>query len=75
MTLAYRRARAEGWPYNLYVMIHARARDEVFDAIARAEAEADIAGRPRAVLFTRKCYKQTGARYDALARARSEAAR
>ncbi len=65
VTLAYRRARAEGWPYNLYVMVHARARAEVFAAIERAEAEAGIAGLPRAVLFTRKRYKQTGARYGA----------
>ncbi len=65
VTLAYRRARAEGWPYNLYVMVHARARDEVHAAIARAEAAAGIEGRPRAVLFTRKRYKQTGARYPA----------
>ncbi len=73
VTLAYRRSRAEGWPYNLYVMIHARARDEVLDAIARVEAEAGIAGRPRAVLFTRKRYKQTGARYDVPVPAQPEA--
>jgi len=64
VTLAYRRARAEDWPHNLYVMVHARARAEVYAAIARAEAAAGLNGRPRAVLFTRKRYKQTGARYS-----------
>lgn len=70
VTLAYRRARAPGWRYNLYAMIHGRDRATVEarrDAIAAATG---LDRHPHAVLFSTYAYKQRGARYGApLARA------
>lgn len=63
VTLCYRRARAEGWPYNLYCMVHGRERGEVRAQIARALAESGLAAYPHAILFSRQRFKQAGARY------------
>lgn len=64
VTLCYRRPRrGEDWPYNLFCMIHGKDRDKVLaqiDALAAACAVADL---PRAVLFSRRCFKQRGAIY------------
>lgn len=65
VTLAYRRARADGWPYNLYAMIHGRERAAVEsrrDAIAAATG---LDRHPHAVLFSTRAYRQRGARYGA----------
>lgn len=62
VTLAYRRARAEGWPYNLYAMVHGTHRDAVMDVIERVTHDAGLARHPRAVLFSTRRFKQTGAR-------------
>jgi len=62
VTLAYRRARAAGWPYNLYVMVHGAQRDAVQAVIERTTAEAGLAPYPREVLFSTRRFKQTGAR-------------
>lgn len=63
VTLAYRRARDAGWPYNLYCMVHGRDRAAVTAAIDAVVAGAGLAGRPRALLFSRRRFKQCGARY------------
>ena len=63
VTLAYRRERADGWPYNLYCMVHGRDRDAVQGAIASATAASALGTFPRAVLFSRRRFKQGGARY------------
>jgi DNA-binding Lrp family transcriptional regulator len=63
VTLAYRRERAGGWPYNLYCMVHGRNRAEVEAAIATAIERSGLAPHPRAVLFSRRRFKQVGARY------------
>jgi DNA-binding Lrp family transcriptional regulator len=63
VTLCYRRARHTGWPYNLYLMIHGRDRAAVLATVGRIEAEAGLGGLPRRVLFSRRRFKQTGARY------------
>jgi DNA-binding Lrp family transcriptional regulator len=63
VTLAYRRARADGWPYNLYCMVHGRERGAVLDAVRAAAAAAGIDAVPQAVLFSRRRFKQTGASY------------
>jgi DNA-binding Lrp family transcriptional regulator len=63
VTLAYRRERAEGWPYNLYCMAHGRERADVDSAISAAIASSGLAACPRAVLFSRRRYKQAGGRY------------
>ncbi|MBI3100164.1 MAG: Lrp/AsnC family transcriptional regulator [Burkholderiales bacterium] len=62
VTLAYRRERAEGWPYNLYCMVHGRDRSAVHEVIARAIAQCGLAQYPREVLFSCKRFKQTGPR-------------
>lgn len=65
VTLAYRRARANGWPFNLYAMIHGRERAQV---VARREAIATKLGldrHPHAVLFSTRAYLQRGARHAA----------
>jgi len=62
VTLAYRRERAEGWPYNLYCMVHGRDRAAVLEVIARAIGNADLAPYPHEVLFSCRRFKQTGPR-------------
>ena len=63
VTLAYRRRRAEGWPYNLYCMVHGRDRTAVCGAIDAAVEHCGLGSFPRVVLFSRRRFKQTGARY------------
>ncbi len=66
VTLCYRRPRRPpAWPYNLFCMIHGRHEDEVRRQIDRAAAAAAIDDRPRAILFSKTCFKQRGARYRA----------
>ena len=62
VTLAYRRERAPGWPYNLYCMVHGRDRAAVLEVIARAIANAGLAHYPHEVLFSCRRFKQTGPR-------------
>jgi len=63
VTLCYCRERDPCWPYNLYCMVHGRSRDEVFDILDNAIAGSGLRHRPRAVLFSRRRFKQQGARY------------
>jgi siroheme decarboxylase len=63
VTLAYRRERAQGWPYNLYCMVHGRDRGAVHAAIAAAIEACELDAHPHAVLFSRRRFKQAGARY------------
>ncbi|MFT3818206.1 MAG: AsnC family transcriptional regulator [Rubrivivax sp.] len=63
VTLAYRRARAPGWRYNLYAMVHGRARDEVRAAVAAAAQAAGLDGAPHELLFSCRRFKQQGGRY------------
>jgi len=63
VTLAYRRERAAGWPYNLYCMVHGRDRTAVRAAIASAIEACDLGAYPQAVLFSSRRFKQAGARY------------
>ncbi|MDR2240846.1 MAG: Lrp/AsnC family transcriptional regulator [Zoogloeaceae bacterium] len=64
VTLCYQRRRhAAEWPYNLFCMIHGRARDEVEAAAGRLRERLGLAGTPCAVLFSRRRFKQRGARY------------
>lgn len=62
VTLAYRRARAEGWPYNLYAMVHGTHREAVRTVIERVTLAAGLSRYPREVLFSSRRFKQTGAR-------------
>lgn len=64
VTLCYRRRRhAPEWPYNLFCMIHGRARAEVEQAIAALGTRLGLDRYDHAVLFSTKRYKQRGARY------------
>ena len=63
VTLCYRRTRRPPvWPYNLYCMLHGRNRDEVMDWVHGLLPEA-AGQRPGAVLFSRRRFRQRGARY------------
>lgn len=62
ITLCYRRRRVEpDWPYNLYCMVHAKARSEALDIIAAATETTGLNTCPRRILFSTRCFKQTGA--------------
>lgn len=62
VTLCYRRERAPGWPFNLYCMVHGRSRDVVHALLADAIGEAGLADCDLRVLFSRRRFKQQGAR-------------
>jgi DNA-binding Lrp family transcriptional regulator len=62
VTLAYRRERAALWRYNLYCMVHGRSREAVQQVLGEAIGPCGLADCPRAVLFSRRRFKQTGAR-------------
>ena len=65
ITLCYRRPRRlPDWPYNLFCMIHGRDRTAVEALVEEATRHAGIAGRPREILFSRRRFKQRGARYS-----------
>lgn len=62
INLCYRRTRfAREWPFNLYCMVHARTRDEACETIVAASHSAGLDAIPRRILFSLRCYKQTGA--------------
>jgi DNA-binding Lrp family transcriptional regulator len=64
VTLCYRRPRRPpAWPYNLFCMIHGRERGAVETLVEQASAAAGLEDLPRAVLFSRRRFKQRGARY------------
>ncbi|MCE8548389.1 AsnC family transcriptional regulator [Ruegeria pomeroyi] len=62
VTLCYERRPVPGvWPYRLYSMIHARSRREALAVLDSATALPELAGTPHKVLFSTRCFKQTGA--------------
>lgn len=64
VTLCYRRERAmPHWPYNLYCMIHGKARDEVLALRRSAAGALGLDMFPHRVLFSQRRFKQCGARY------------
>ena len=64
VTLCYHRPRRPPtWPYNLFCMIHGRNEDEVRTQVNEAAVAAGIEDVSRAILFSRRCFKQRGARY------------
>ncbi len=65
VTLCYRRPRRLPlWPYNLFCMVHGRDRETVREQIARLNAEQHLEAHPHDVLFSRRRFKQRGARYS-----------
>lgn len=65
VTLCYERERRPAWPYNLYCMVHGRDRAGVEAQIAGLAALVGERARTRAVLFSRRCFRQRGARLSA----------
>ena len=64
VTLCYRRPRRlPDWPYNLFCMIHGSDRTTVSNQVAEAAEACGLSNVPREVLFSRRCFKQRGARY------------
>ncbi len=62
VNLCYRRRRyPHEWPFNLYCMIHAKTREEALETLARASTAAGLDASPRQILFSLRCFKQTGA--------------
>ena len=66
VTLCYARRRTESWPFNLYCMVHARRREDALAVIDRLNGivskTAGANPRNHAVLFSTRCFKQTGAK-------------
>ncbi len=64
VTLCYRRPRRlPDWPYNLFCMIHGSDRATVLDQVTEAAEACGLSDVPRDILFSRRCFKQRGARY------------
>jgi DNA-binding Lrp family transcriptional regulator len=64
VTLCYRRPRAlPEWPYNLFCMIHGKARDEVEAIIADLRLRHGLESCAHETLFSLTRFKQNGARY------------
>ena len=62
ITLVYQRATAPHWPFNLYCMVHGCDRLDVLQTISTAVHRAQLEAYPRRILFSRRRFKQTGAR-------------
>jgi len=63
VTLCYRRPRhLPDWPYNLFCMIHGRSRDVVRGHIETLIGDCGLEGVRHEVLFSRRRFKQRGAR-------------
>lgn len=58
----YLRPRADGWPYNLFAMIHGHNRDEVETLRAQIAALLGPACRASDILYSTRILKKTGLR-------------
>jgi DNA-binding Lrp family transcriptional regulator len=64
VTLCYQRPRRlPEWPYNLFTMIHGKDRQEVLARVEELARQCGAQDLPRTVLFSRRRFKQRGARY------------
>lgn len=62
VTLCYQRRTVPGlWPYGLFCMIHARSRTEALGILDGARALPELDGADHQVMFSLRCFKQTGA--------------
>ena len=62
VTLCYQRETVPGvWPYGLFSMIHARSRPEAMAVLECAKTLPQLSGVAHQVLFSTRCFKQTGA--------------
>ncbi len=63
VTLCYQRPRVlPDWPYNLFTMIHARERDEAHACLDRIIEQYELNTLPHETLFSRRRFKQCGAK-------------
>jgi len=63
VTLCYRRRRSPpAWRYNLFAMIHGRNHEAVTNQIRDAATDTGLCNYPSSILFSKRCYKQSGAR-------------
>jgi DNA-binding Lrp family transcriptional regulator len=64
VTLCYRRPRqGRDWPYNLFCMIHGQDREEVIGKVRQVVQCCGLEDIPHTLLFSRRRFKQRGARY------------
>ncbi len=64
VTLCYRRKRQlPEWRYNLFCMVHGKDREEVAERVAALDERCGLAVYPHDLLFSRRRFKQHGARY------------
>lgn len=64
VTLCYRRPRRRPvWPYNLFTMIHGRDREQVLQRVEELVRASGLQQVSHEVLFSRRRFKQRGARY------------
>ena len=63
VTLAYQRARAPGWPYNLYCILRGPSREALLAAVAALRERLGLGSYPSEVLFSRQRFKRDGVRY------------
>ncbi len=69
VTLCYRRPRQlPHWRYNLFSMLHGQDRGAVLDELARLRRELGLEHLNCQPLFSRRRFKQCGARYASLAK-------
>jgi len=70
ITLCYQRPRRlPAWPYNLFSMLHGQDRGNVLARLAEIRQELGLEQVTCQPLFSRRRFKQRGARYASLARA------
>lgn len=75
VTLCYRRPRRLPlWPYNLFCMIHGRERAEVERQVEIAARHCGLHDAARELLFSKRAFKQRGARYGGAQRRKGAAA-
>ncbi|MDO5647877.1 AsnC family transcriptional regulator [Paracoccus sp. (in: a-proteobacteria)] len=62
VTLSYRRRVVPGvWEWPLFCMIHAQSREQARTVLDAARAHPELSGAAHKVLFSTRCFKQTGA--------------
>lgn len=65
VTLCYQRPRRlPQWPFNLFCMVHGKDRESVRKQIAMLNNDTGIGSCPNAILFSKQCFKQCGARFN-----------
>lgn len=63
ITLCYQRARRDGWPYNVYCMIHGKSRESVISVVNRLVSEYGLENVAHEILFSTQRFKQRGGLY------------